>query len=200
MTEDGGDTWELISNFTPGVIDEIDQMEFLNETTGAAIGYYVDMQDSFKVKSKILVTENGGIIWEVLYNHDSHLRKIFLFDANNCWAVGTEGTIVKFSIDGSSSIDDEKFKKIPGDTRLYQNYPNPFNPATTFKYYLHESNETNLKIYNLAGQEIETLVNESQKAGEYTINWNADALPSGIYFYKLHTGKFSKTKKLILLK
>lgn len=83
---------------------------------------------------------------------------------------------------------------------LNQNYPNPFNPSTTIKYNLFKSVIVNLKIYNLAGQEIETLINKYQIAGKHELKWIADGLSSGIYFYRLHVGEFSETKKLILQK
>ena len=83
---------------------------------------------------------------------------------------------------------------------LEQNYPNPFNPNTTIKYNLDKPNYVKLTIFNLKGQEIETIVNGFQTSGEYEINWQAEGLPSGIYFYRLQVGDFSETKKLVLQK
>jgi len=68
------------------------------------------------------------------------------------------------------------------------------------KYKLHKSNHIKLKIYNLVGQEIETLVNEFQPAGEHEITWQPNGLPSGLYFYKIQAGEYSEAKKLILQK
>jgi hypothetical protein len=99
-----------------------------------------------------------------------------------------------------SEIQHEIINNKPEEFILEQNYPNPFNPSTTIKFRLPASNYVSLKIYNLAGQEIETLVNEYRKAGEYEINLTAEGLPSGIYFFQLKAGKYSETKKLILLK
>ena len=84
--------------------------------------------------------------------------------------------------------------------KLYQNYPNPFNPSTRIKYKLAKSGHIVLKIYNLAGQEIETLVNEFQLAGEYEITWQAQGLSSGLYFYNIKVRDYSETRKLILQK
>jgi len=83
---------------------------------------------------------------------------------------------------------------------LYQNYPNPFNPLTTIKYSLPKSDFVTIKIYNLAGQEIETLINRHQTSGEHQAKWIAEGFPSGIYFYRLQAGECSETKKLILQK
>lgn len=83
---------------------------------------------------------------------------------------------------------------------LSQNYPNPFNPATTIKYDIPEQSYVTIKIYNIVGEEISTLLNEEQNAGRYQIQWNASELASGVYFYRLQAGQFSDTKKLILMK
>ena len=83
---------------------------------------------------------------------------------------------------------------------LEQNYPNPFNPNTMIKYNLDKPNYIKLTIFNLTGQEIATVVNGFQTSGVHEINWQAEGLPSGIYFYRLQAGDFSDTKKLILQK
>ncbi|MDQ3021758.1 MAG: T9SS type A sorting domain-containing protein [Bacteroidota bacterium] len=84
--------------------------------------------------------------------------------------------------------------------RLYQNYPNPFNPNTVISYQLTVSNYTNLKVFDILGNEVALLVNEKQNAGNYSIDFNAGNLSSGIYFYKLIAGNYSETKSMILLK
>jgi hypothetical protein len=90
--------------------------------------------------------------------------------------------------------------------RLYQNYPNPFNPTTTISFTITESTEnTKLVIYNIKGQKVKALLNEKLDAGTHQVIWdgtdsNGDRVGSGIYFYKISTGKYSETKKMILLK
>ncbi|MBD3383463.1 T9SS type A sorting domain-containing protein [candidate division KSB1 bacterium] len=83
---------------------------------------------------------------------------------------------------------------------LLQNYPNPFNASTTIRYHLKNAAEVRLEIYDMIGRNIATLVNDAQAAGEYSINYQADYLPSGVYYYKLTAGNYVKTKKMILLK
>jgi hypothetical protein len=83
---------------------------------------------------------------------------------------------------------------------LEQNYPNPFNPATTVKYQIPESDLVNLKVFDVLGNEVATLVNEKQPAGSYEVEFSASELASGIYLYKLVSGSFVETKKMILLK
>ena len=98
-----------------------------------------------------------------------------------------------------TSVQDNK-SELPNNFQLQQNYPNPFNPQTTINYQLSKPSNVIMKIYNLAGQELETLVNGSQKAGEHEIDWRPEGLSSGIYFYRLQSESFSETKKLILQK
>ena len=88
---------------------------------------------------------------------------------------------------------------------LEQNYPNPFNPTTVINYSIpttenHESSFVQLKIYDLIGREVATIVSSEQKAGNYKVQFDASKLSSGIYFYTLNTGDFKETKKMLFLK
>jgi CubicO group peptidase (beta-lactamase class C family) len=106
--------------------------------------------------------------------------------------------IAKFTIKIIDGIDNEGLKDLKFN--LAQNYPNPFNPSTKIQYAVSSRQLVTLKIYDLLGREIETLVNEEKPAGVYEINWNALKLSSGVYFYQLKAGEFIQTKKMILLK
>lgn len=88
----------------------------------------------------------------------------------------------------------------PIQFKLEQNYPNPFNPSTKINYQIPISGFVNLKVYDVLGTEIATLVNEEKPAGGFDIEFNAAGLPSGIYFYNLSTSSFSQTNKMVLLK
>ncbi len=90
--------------------------------------------------------------------------------------------------------------EIPGAFRLFQNYPNPFNPSTLIKYALPKAQMVTLKIYNVLGQEVATLVDEHQRAGYHEANFNGDHFASGVYFYILRTDNFMSIHKMILLK
>jgi hypothetical protein len=89
---------------------------------------------------------------------------------------------------------------IPAGFELRQNYPNPFNPRTTIKFALPEQTMVSLKIFNLLGEEVATLVHEELLPGSYSTEWRADEVPSGTYFYRLQSGQFVQTRKLIVLK
>jgi hypothetical protein len=88
----------------------------------------------------------------------------------------------------------------PVEYSLSQNYPNPFNPVTQIDYQLPKSGNVRLIIFNALGKEVDVLVNESQNAGNHTVNWNAGAFSSGVYIYKLESGSFISSRKMILLK
>jgi hypothetical protein len=89
---------------------------------------------------------------------------------------------------------------IPNAYKLSQNYPNPFNPSTIISYDLPKSGLVTLKIYNILGQQVKTLVNESQNAGTHQVMFNASRLTSGVYFYSLSSGDFTQVKKMMLIK
>jgi hypothetical protein len=83
---------------------------------------------------------------------------------------------------------------------LSQNYPNPFNPTTVIQYEIPKSAMVTLKVYDILGREVKTLVNQYENSGNYSINFNASNLSSGVYFYQLRSGSYIVTKKMVLLK
>jgi hypothetical protein len=89
---------------------------------------------------------------------------------------------------------------VPNKFELHQNYPNPFNPTTTIRFSLKTKSFVSLKVYDILGRQVTTLVNEEMSAGNFSRIWNAANISSGIYFYRLQAGSFMDTKKLVLLK
>ncbi len=106
---------------------------------------------------------------------------------------------VRVSQLSSTSVSDG-IKQSPTHFALSQNYPNPFNPTTVINYQIPIRSDVTLKIFNVVGQELATLVNEGKNAGSYSVQWNASNLPAGMYFYRLQTTSFSEIKKMVLLK
>ncbi len=104
------------------------------------------------------------------------------------------------TVQPQSSLSDD-LGKWPAKYELKQNYPNPFNPLTNISYSIPVSGFVTVKIYDFLGKEIQTLVHEFQQAGNYSFNFDAHALTSGIYFYELRVGKhYAETKKMLFLK
>jgi len=89
---------------------------------------------------------------------------------------------------------------ITSSFQLEQNYPNPFNPSTSLKYTVSSPQSVLLKVYDVLGNEVATLVNEEKPAGTYEVEFNANGLTSGVYFYRLQSGDFFETKKMVFLK
>ncbi|MBE0539349.1 MAG: T9SS type A sorting domain-containing protein [Ignavibacterium sp.] len=89
---------------------------------------------------------------------------------------------------------------LPKDFSISQNYPNPFNPSTTIQYALPKEDMVTLRIYNILGQAVKTLVNQNQAAGTYTVTFDASDLTSGIYFYSIQAGNYNQVKKMVLIK
>ena len=89
---------------------------------------------------------------------------------------------------------------LPDEFGLAQGYPNPFNPSTSIRYSSPRSVFVSLKIYDLLGGQVATLVDERKELGSYTVAWNASGMPAGVYFYRLTAGTFSQTKKLLLIR
>jgi hypothetical protein len=112
--------------------------------------------------------------------------------------VDTFGRMHDATLENPTSVKEPP--KIPKSFGLTQNYPNPFNPTTSITYMLPKASDVVLKVYDIFGREVATLVNERKAAGEYTATLGAGGLASGIYYYRVTAGNFVQTKKMILLK
>lgn len=121
-----------------------------------------------------------------------------LSDSQTDPGIGTYALIDQLSFGQATSV--QQIDQIPVEYSLQQNYPNPFNPLTSIEYSISEASFTELKIYDLLGNKVAVLVNEYQSPGKYSAEFNAINLPSGTYFYRLTSGEFSETKKLLLIK
>jgi photosystem II stability/assembly factor-like uncharacterized protein len=98
----------------------------------------------------------------------------------------------------STKVEQDKF--LPSQIVLYQNYPNPFNPSTTISFYLPSKSFVTLKVFDALGREVSTILSKELSTGHHTRQWNANGSPSGVFFYRLQTGSYNETKKLVLLR
>ena len=99
-----------------------------------------------------------------------------------------------------TGVEKKMQNTLPKEYILAQNYPNPFNPSTMINYSMPKTGLVTIKVYNILGKEIATLVNGEKIAGNYSVQFSGSKLSSGVYFYRMQAGSFSQTKKLILLK
>jgi len=121
---------------------------------------------------------------------------------------GYDGAILKTFNGGGNTLIKYDNKNFSSDYHLFQNYPNPFNPSTKIKFDIcnppfikgGQGAFTTLKVYDITGREIQTLVNEPLQPGTYEVTFDGTNLASGIYFYQLKAGEYIETKKLVLLK
>jgi photosystem II stability/assembly factor-like uncharacterized protein len=155
---------------------------------------------SLGIIDSFLVTTDSGSSWRMsAVPQQGRIYKIVFSDQRNGWAIGNDGILLKYnsSIIGISN----DYSSIPSEFELYQNYPNPFNPTTSIKYKLQRAGYISLKVYDILGHEVKTLVNRKHSPGNYEIDFNGDELASGIYVYKLAVdGKNVSAKRMVLLK
>lgn len=194
---DGGITWTK-TGWTPN--SEFNRIFFKDAALGVAVG------GNLSFGAGTFITENGGNSWtkvSELYNIiGSTSNGIDFVSKENGYIANSYGlfTMKSFGvIDSITSVENE-FYISPSDFTLFQNYPNPFNPSTVISYQLSAFSNVVLKVYDVLGNEVATLVNKEKSPGNYKVHWNASEFASGLYFYKLQAGQFSSVKKLILIK
>jgi photosystem II stability/assembly factor-like uncharacterized protein len=187
-TTNGGNNWIFQNS---GTITDLISVYFTGSGTGWAAGS----------GGTILKTTNGGNSWIFSNNINiwGWLGAIYFTDSNTGWAVGYGGTIIKTTNGGLTFVDGKTNEK-PTGYNLTQNYPNPFNPNTKIQYSVPQLSQVQIKVFDVLGNEIATLISEKKQAGAYELTWNAVDLPSGVYFYQIRAGDFIQTKKMILLK
>lgn len=141
-----------------------------------------------------------------LWTSDSNFGTDIKFD--NLCGIYKTGSVVLIDGFGDSTLSNlvntstgiSEGNQNPSEFVLYQNYPNPFNPSTTIKFYIPIQEFVKLSVYNLLGQEVQTLVSENKSKGSYEVAFNASNLPSGTYIYRLQAGSSVQTKKMLLVK
>ncbi|MCF7832403.1 MAG: T9SS type A sorting domain-containing protein [Candidatus Marinimicrobia bacterium] len=144
----------------------------------------------------VYVSSDTGATWQEVPNDAEKTIQGLRFNGEKLWAVGQEGIIMYLQV-----IETGISKSgIPDEYDLAQNYPNPFNPVTTLKFQVPNADMVNISVYNVTGRKVASLVNKQLEAGFYSVNFDASALPSGIYLYRLTAGEFSSVKKMTLLK
>jgi hypothetical protein len=169
-------------------------VSFTDSNNGTAVGGH----------GTILRTTDGGNIWTLQKSVTGYpLFAVSFTDSKNGTIVGACSTILHTTNGGVTFIEDEEnYLAQPKEFLLNQNYRNPFNPSTCILYAISSTQFVTLKVYDLLGREVATLVNEEKTSGSYNVEFRMQnlELSSGIYFYKLQAGDFVETKKMILLK
>jgi len=210
-TLDGGQSW---GSYQYDSLSWGTDLEFIPNNPAKVWYSSLDSYDS-----KVFFSSDTGKTWTKEFGlNNLWFNDIIFTDENNGWllanapATGIKTRIFRTTNGGQGgivvSIDNDGTDINPMGFKLKQNYPNPFNPSTKIKYTIpsvtlrqaQSDINVTLKVYDILGREVATLVNEEKPAGTYEVEFDGTGLPSGIYFYKLTAGKFSSTKKLVLLK
>lgn len=187
-TTNGGSTWTQQVSGTETILSDVC---FIDPNKGTVVG----------TSGTILRTEDGGSTWtKQISGTTNNLYTVFFLNQEIGAVVGSNGTILRTTNGGVTFTEEDLSENAPEDYYLSNNFPNPFNPSTTIHYSIPYPSNVKIKIYDVIGNEIATLVSEEKQAGSYEAVWNADGLPSGVYFYQLRAGEFMQTKKMILLR
>jgi photosystem II stability/assembly factor-like uncharacterized protein len=186
-TTDFGDNWDSLS-YVPNGSYGIHYIKFTSANTGYSCG------EGFNV----FKSTNGGVNWVAQNGNGGHYLS-FLNDTVG-WKIANLGYIHHTTNGGENSSSITGFTQISNNFKLFQNYPNPFNPTTNIQYDLPKNVFVSIKIYDLLGREIKTLVNEYKNAGSYIVSFNGSELASGVYFYRIQAGSFVQVKKMLMIK
>jgi len=190
-TTDSGETWKTMNLPQYYSRGELRNLMFLNENVGYICG-------SSGLYGVIYKTIDGCRTWSTICSSEnSPINCFFFLDENRGWAASY--CYVGRTTNGGLTWIKESSKE-ENQISLLNNYPNPFNSSTKINFMVSEEGTVSLKVYNLLGEVVTTLVNENKIAGSYSINFDAEQLTSGIYYYILNTPNFSATRKMLLIK
>lgn len=185
-TSNGGANW---TSRSAGIQVGLNGLHFSNQNEGWVVGG----------AGTLYSTTNSGSNWIAHTTQTGQdLNSIHSFDGLNAWSVGNSGVIIS-NYSPSTGVENE-LSEIPDQIILEQNYPNPFNPSTKISFSLPARNFVSLKVYNVVGSEIATILNDNLDGGYHEVTFNASGLNSGVYFYTISTNKFTETRKMILMK
>lgn len=159
---------------------------------------YAEFSGGFQNNSGALFIITGTSVDTIIQGLNFPTGMVFNQSGELFISLFFDGEILK--VTGIPVSVEDKTNSVLQEFKLYQNYPNPFNPSTIIGYQLPVSGNVNLKVYDLLGREVATLVNEYKPVGNYEVEFDASALTSGLYFYKLQSGLFIETKKMLLLR
>jgi len=184
-----------LSSFAASVIN---RDVTLNWSTSTEIN-----NSTFQIERKAFSSEEWSVIGNIAGNGTSSIAHDYSFNDRNLTSGIYTYRLKQIDFNGNfeyHNLNGEVMIGTPTEFKLSQNYPNPFNPSTTINFDMPKEGFVTLKVYNTSGKEVASLVNETRSAGYHSVNFNASALSSGVYYYRLETNGISKTMKMALIK
>jgi len=169
--------------------------------TGSGELVFPSNLEKFELKNSITLQRNLNVNCPVIVNRFEIIKNGFEFTFNPEFGNPFTGSKTEISSTGYTGGDNSPVNTgIPAEYSISQNYPNPFNPSTKIDFSLPVDSKVSIRVYDITGKEAAVLVNSQMAAGNHTVNFNASNLSSGVYFYTISAGNFSKTVKMILAK
>jgi photosystem II stability/assembly factor-like uncharacterized protein len=198
-TSDGGVHWNQTGTVqAESTSVQVYALRFLNRMDGWAFG-----GTTYRgiLSEGIAHTTDGGTIWSIqsvgLSANQGEAISGTMFSDQLGFAICVDGSVLRYS--GTTGVPVRAIA-LPSAFRLEQNYPNPFNPTTTIQYQLPNESFVHLVVFNILGEEVRTLVNETEQAGYRTVSFDGSSLPTGMYIYRITAGSFSNVKRMVLIK
>ena len=195
-TTDGGTNWNFVTNSGINPNDRSKAVFFIdannwwistkNELDYGTVQHTTDGGTSWTTQETPLQNPHGG----------NSIFSIYFVDAQNGWLTASNGKICHYT--GTTGVEENN--NITTEFLLTQNYPNPFNPSTTIEFTLPKTEYVELKVYNIVGKEVSTLVSNKLNRGNHTYTFDGKNLASGVYYYQLLAGDYREVKKMILLR
>ena len=152
------------------------------------------------MSGQIIATADAGETWFKLPSDINGFESLDMVNIYIGYAVGSSGKLYKTTNGGIVSAGDRILSAVPRSYSLEQNFPNPFNPSTTIQFSVEKQQLSSLRVYNALGQEVALLIDKELPAGNYSINFDAKQLSSGVYFYRFISGNYSSIKKMAVVK
>jgi len=195
-----------LAGFTANSVAITVNLEWQTISETNSLGFYVERSASktgpFTAVSSLIVGAGTSLELHTYSYADNNVGsgtyyyRLHEVDKNGTGSYSSVLTVIV----GKNATGVREEEGLPTVFKLMQNYPNPFNPATEIRFWIKDANVTTLKVYNSIGQEIATLVNGMMQPGRYVATWNAGAMPSGVYLYRLESGKNVSVERMLMIK